>query len=199
MHVHPKRVSVLAHPPELTIATAIAAAGFVVPATSELRTDVASHLLAGEAYTVLVNDEEVGFAIFSRFPPGVLYLAGIILQPGVQGNHISALIVTQVRRSEDRFLALRTQSAIMWAAGRRICKEAWAPHPQDTHESELARIGNEVASRIGCQTYPVSPGFYGKALYGNQPLHRDRKVQGWWDGLCDFSHGDAVVCVGRLP
>ncbi|MDO8583597.1 MAG: hypothetical protein Q7R83_00260 [bacterium] len=191
-------ISVIPQAPRVDLATAIAASGLVVSNSLPLQQDVESHLHAGQVYTVVSGDAPVGFAVFSRFPNGVLYLAGIMLRPNVQGRHICEKIIQGVRRPEDRFLGLRTQSPIMWAAGKRICSNGWLPDQPVATDSELQRIGNEVAAVIGCPTFPVSPGFYGQALYGKKPEHRDPVVQAWWDSLCDFVRGDVVVCVGRF-
>lgn len=192
-------IRVIRHIPKLDIATSIASTGFVVPKSLELELDVKNHLAEGAVYSIMLDDEPAGFAIFTRFPDRVLYLAGIILRPGIQGRGVSEAAVKQAREPDDRFLALRTQSAIMWAAGRHICGGNWLPAAQKSADGELVQLGGLVARRIGCPDYPVAKGFYGQALYGEKPKHRDREIQAWWDKLCSFERGDAVICIGRLP
>lgn len=185
--------------PELDIATSIASTGFVVPKSLALELDVKNHLAEGAVFSIYLDGKPEGFAIFTRFPDRVLYLAGIILRPGIQGRGICEKVIHEAREPGDRYLALRTQSAIMWAAGRRICRGDWLPANENATDEPLVRLGKLVAQRIRCPGYPVSRGFYGQALYGEQPKHRDRGIQAWWDGLCSFGRGDAVVCIGRLP
>lgn len=182
--------------PHLDHATKFASLGFRVEETPHLREDVMNHLEDGDVYTIFHARKPCGFAIVRRFPGRVLYLCGVMLTPKMQGKGYATTIIEAVRTPEDAFLALRTQSPLMWAAGRRICKGAWLPQGSNT-DAELVEIGQDVAARIHT-TFPVHPGFYDSALYGTQPVHRDEKIQTWWNSLCDFARGDAVVCVGRL-
>lgn len=184
-------------PPHLDHATRFASLGFRVEESPSLRQDVANHLGEGDVYTVEVDGAPSGFAIFHRYPGHVLYLCGIMLVPDVQGRGLCERIIRGVLTPEDRFLGLRTQSPIMWAAGRRVCRDGWLPRQTDVRDPELLRVGQEVSARIDT-SFPFHPGRYGSALYGVKPVHRDPGVQAWWDQHCDFARGDAVVCVGRL-
>jgi GNAT superfamily N-acetyltransferase len=182
--------------PNLTRATLLASLGFRVTESEALREDVSLHLKDGEVYTITEREKPVGFGIIDRYPGGILYLHGIMLMPEVQGRGLARWLIRQICMPDDRYLALRTQSPVMWAAGHRICDGKWLPHPHQG-DAELSEIGRQVAEKIKTQ-YPVHVGFYGSALYGEKPIHQDTQIQEWWDSLCDFSRGDAIVCVGRL-
>jgi len=183
--------------PDLGAATQIAAQGFVQPVSDELLMDVDTHLRNGEmVYSMMEGGVLVGFSVFQLLG-SVLYLSGIILLPGVQGKGFAGEVVAQVTKDTGaRFLALRTQSTHMWRAGEKSCS-SWVPHPNCGISDELQQIGEGVAPLIG-STFPVTVAQYGRALYGAKPVHRDVTLQKWWDSICDFERGDAVLCVGEL-
>lgn len=201
--------------PELEAATRIAAAGFVQPLSETLRADVAQHLMEGCLVQSFTNEEEVvlGFAIYRLFEfvpdTRLLYLAGIILDPAIQGQHLAERSICQAAKElRATHLGLRTQSLRMWVVGDRLTKSAWEPNLVDwaeqfhvqTHfpKPELMSLGQKLAEVLGCSSFPYLPGFYGAPLYGTKPTYKHRTLQTWWDTWCEFERGDAVLCVGSL-
>ncbi len=201
--------------PELEAATRIAAAGFVQPLSETLRADVAQHLMEGCLVQSFTNEEEVvlGFAIYRLFEfvpdTRLLYLAGIILDPAIQGQHLAERSICQAAKElRATHLGLRTQSLRMWVVGDRLTKSAWEPNLVDWDEQfhvqthfpnpELMALGQKLAEALGCSSFPYVPGFYGASLYGEKPTYKHRTLQSWWDARCTFERGDAVLCVGSL-
>lgn len=186
--------------PDLRLATEIAASGFCQPVSTELEQDVAEHLAGGElVYTVHEHEQVVGFAIFNVWDD-VLYLSGIILDDEHQRQEAVHMAVRAARSEANgvKYLALRTQSLRMWVAGSRVC-QVWFPGPYaESPNSDMAYVGELTAARIG-SAFPVGAGCYGGPLYGKKPVYHDQQRQQWWDGICDFDRGDAVICVGVLP
>lgn len=188
--------------PSLKEATKIAASGFCQPTSSALEDDVANHLGSGDmVYTILDDDKRTfGFAIFNVWGKDqeILYLAGIILEAGYQGQEIVANVVKEARYASRgaHFLALRTQSLRMWMAGKKICT-SWYPENFGSLEDSFRKVGQEVSKKVGSD-FPVGIGVYGGPLYGEKPNHMDPELQEWWDEICDFERGDAVICVGAL-
>ncbi len=184
---------------DLPIATQLTAAGFSVPVTPALAQDVCNHLNAGELWTVKEDCVPVGFAIVQRYFDNTLYIVGIMLMPEFRGQHVCEQVVQTTCKSTDQYLALRTASPIMWAAGYRICNGVWLPTPQSFKDPRLSAQGRKISEAIGCTGFPLSVGYYGSPLYGVQPRHRDSMTQAWWSAQCMYERGDAVVCIGRLP
>lgn len=184
---------------DVPVATSLTAAGFAVPVTPALTQDVQQHLQAGELWSVMQGAQTVGYTIVRRYFTDTLYIVGIMLLPQWRGKGVCERAVTATRQPTDQFLALRTASPIMWAAGNRICNGAWLPNPRSLNGQELVERGMRLAREIGCSGFPHSPGFYGSPLYGVEPRHRDAGTQAWWATQCDYQRADAVVCIGRLP
>ena len=188
-------MTVTRHAPGLTRATEIAASGF----TDALRQDVADHLNHGDlVYGIVSGTEYVGFCIFNVWED-ILYLSGIIVEASYQGcSHVvQAVRYTQQDTPDVKYLALRTQSPRMWAAGAGVCS-SWVPSPGlGTDTGKLDTIGHTVATHIQ-SSYPVGIGHYGGPLYGTKPIYRSTVIQAWWDSLCNFERGDAIICVGLL-
>lgn len=204
--------------PDLQTATAIAASGFGVPESYDLEVDVFNHLGAGDlvyGFALAPQDNgwretvdgralHVGFAIFKVWGI-ILYLSGIIMDADHQRSKAVNMAVwaavNQLHNEQGKevaYLAFRTQSLPMWVAGSRETKSIFPREGVAKPVDELARIGARVAKELG-SVFPVSVGHYGGPLYGKKPIYRgDRKLQLWWDGLCDFERGDAVICVGEL-
>lgn len=189
--------------PSLKVATKIAASGFCQPISAALEKDVANHLGGGDiVYTILDDDKRaVGFAIFNEFGQHreILYLAGVILDGEHQGREIVSKTVNRARIDFGRacYLALRTQSLRMWMAGKKICT-SWYPENMGNLTDSLREVGQDVSQKVGSD-FPIGIGVYGGPLYGEKPNHMDPELQEWWDGICDFERGDAVICVGTLP
>ena len=206
--------------PNLDLATHIASSGFVQPLSNALRSDVDAHLKEGQiVYSIFKDDVLVGFAIFNKimlpavFPQVcsdwtaagysdmlVLYLAGILLDASVQGMGIAEQVVRYAKNETGLFyLALRTQSLRMWIAGNKMTK-SWYPNPQGTYigHFDVAKMLLAKQLRMPLTKAHSSMGFYGAPLYGTKPAHRDPKLQAWWDNICSFERGDAVLCIGQF-
>lgn len=184
--------------PDLETATRIASSGFVQPISDELRQDVAGHMAGGDVvYGIREDGQFVGFVIFNIWYD-ILYLSGIIVDAAHQRHqHVSESVTKVLRQNPGlKFLALRTQSLRMYVAGRKVCP-VWLPYPSAVFMPELNRVGKEVAERTNSE-FPVHVGCYGGPLYGEKPVYRDESLQRWWDELCNFQRGDAVICVGKL-
>lgn len=196
--------------PKLNVATRIAASGFNQLLSSELRQDVANHLVGDMVYTLTDDGEPFGFAIFNVWND-VLYLGGIILSDEHQGKGLFQKVIDRARTDEPkvRYLAFRTQSSLMYKAAFNYCREL---HPAPPVVPEFLRRpfrgvdcahipldfkerGDIVAARLGSQ-FPVHRGCYGGPLYGKKPGHPNPSFQQWWDSLCDFERGDAFICIG---
>jgi hypothetical protein len=184
--------------PRLDEAVEIAVAGFVQKHSAELRKDVDKHLTKGQiVYRIKDLEVTAGFALFNKWED-VLYLSGIILVPSVQGRGIAAAVIGRAHaETRTKYLTLRTQSAIMWRAGEKICAEGWTPRPLKRTDLGIETAGNLTAEKLG-GTFPISPKCYGGPLYGTKPIYSDSFIQTWWDSICDFECGDAVICAGRL-
>lgn len=186
--------------PNLILATRIASSGFVQPISEDLKTDVYTHLNEGHiVYTIYNDDETVGFAIFNVVCEKVLYLAGIMLHESVQGKGIAELIVQHTDKELYLpYLALRTQSLRMWSAGNKMVCD-WFPNQENHIDEPMFQIRNAVASYLKIPENVLSvSGFYGTQLYGKKPVHHDSELQSWWDNICSFERGDAVLCIGRF-
>lgn len=186
--------------PGVSAATEIAAAGFVQPYSVALLDDVGNHLHDGQlVYSLTEGGTLLGFSIFNQFGAAgeVLYLSGIILLPAAQGQGLAAGVIEHARRETGAtYLVLRTQSPRMWSVGNKLC-QTWFPHPEFTPSVALLAQAHVVSGHIGAQ-FPVTRGHYGGPLYGAKPEHADAALQLWWDSLCDFARGDAVLCIGQM-
>lgn len=198
--------------PSLDLATHLASQGFCVNDSPELRADVEKHLIGGEVVYSLhlshefryrdhakssIWNELIGFAIFNSLSDHLLYLSGIILLPEFQGKGIAKYAISRVMNDLGcEYLALRTQSPIMWGALRGVCAKVY-PFLSFRQNSQLSKYGEEAAIKIGSK-YPIHHGYYGGPLYGKKPIHHQAFVQSWWDSICSFERGDAVICVGAL-
>lgn len=83
----------------------------------------------------------------------------------------------------------------MWASASKMVRTIF-PHPTLPCEASEEIALNLAKSLM--MSGPIHPAFYGGALYGQKPAHHDPRIQNWWDSLCQFDRGDAVVCVGRF-
>ncbi|MBL8158854.1 hypothetical protein JNJ66_00140 [Candidatus Saccharibacteria bacterium] len=188
--------------PAMRDAVAIAAEGFARPVTPELEQDVASHLADGQlVYSFVADGATAGFVIFDVIGEAgdILYLSGIILRRGYQRrrNVLAAIQAAQQALPRVRYLAYRTQSLRMYTAGMAACEPAYPNRENGPCGSELLRVGQQAATHLG-GVFPVTRGCYGGPLYGERPQHPDAELSAWWDGLCSFADGDAVIVVGAL-
>lgn len=186
--------------PSLEVATGLASAGFVQSLSSTLREDVENHLREGQIiYSTLEHDQVVGMSIFTAIGARseILYLVGTIFLPRVQQRGLAAEAI-HVARAEcgSEYLALRTQSPRMWSVGNKLCRD-WYPNVGIVIPSSMQEIGERVSRKID-SAFPFARGQYRGPLYGAKPTHHDPVLQQWWDRICDFDRGDAVLCVGRF-
>lgn len=193
-------IIVVSRVPALEIATAITSSGFVRPISETLREDVAAHLAGGEiVYSIQDNGRVIGFAILTLLGD-ILYLNGIQLHKDYQGRGIARQVVAHARQEcHPRYLALRTQSLRMWVAGKRMMESAmrssWCPQPSGEMSEEVREVRRRLVLTLG-MTGPEQAGFYGAPLYGAKPTYKDLGLQAWWDSICNFERGDAVICAG---
>ena len=183
--------------PDIDVAMEIAASGFVQPESEALREDVAIHLKEGQiVYTIEVDGVLSGFAIFNDISP-VLYLSGIILNERCQGKGITKKVVEVARvQTGASILALRTQSTHMYMAGKHVvAPECWFPHATIEISASLLSVREGLVKKLG-MTSAIHQGFYGGPLYGEKPIHGDARVQAYFDSICNFDRGDAVLCIG---
>ena len=185
-------------PPNLDEAVVIASEGFAQPMSKNLEIDVANHLAeCPTAFTIINADgQAIGFVLFKKFDE-ILYISGIILRRKCQGQGLGLEAIRSAKlMAHAEWFALRTQSLRMWRAGQKLARE-WYPSPFFDHNPEIRQRAEFLAHRLGMAGVIV-PGFYGSPLYGVKPIHRDCQLQTWWDNLCSFERGDAVLCLGRF-
>jgi len=184
--------------PTLKTATIITSSGFVQPVSDSLTEDVQDHISTGDIiYSIMDRDKTIGFAVFDVLPGSILLLSGIMLEANYQAQGITQAIIGQAREeTKTKFLSLRTQSLRMWRVGAKVCA-GWYPSNGDGIPDVIQERGEIVAERLKAD-FPVSFGFYDGPLYGEKPVYRDEELQTWWDNLCSFEGGDAVICVGQF-
>lgn len=185
-------------PPSLEEAASIAAEGFVQPISKSLKDDVQNHLTeCPTSFTILdIEGRAIGFVLFKKFSE-ILYISGIILRQNYQGRGLGREAVRSAKlMARAEWFALRTQSPRMWRVGEQLARE-WFPSPSIRHQPEIQRRAENLASVLG-MTGVIAPGFYGAPLYGVKPTHPNIRIQNWWDSICSFERGDAVLCLGRF-
>lgn len=186
--------------PSTIEAARIAAAAFTKSYSEEVYQDVAQHLAEGEIYTILDGVTLAGFAIFKMTDSETLYLAGIILRSDFQGIGIAEAIIkmAQAETGAKKFM-LRTQSPRMWSVGNKLCR-TWFPNPRGKSgywDYSMPWPGGPHFVLYEDKS-EILRAFYGGPLYGQKPTHRNRPLQEWWDSICDFDRGDAVLCYGEF-
>ncbi len=177
-------------------AVELVAGGFCQPVTAELVEDTRVHLAEADFCLVMTHgDQDVAFALF-RTIGDMLYLVGIMVDPEFQGKLISQhLVLHALSLTGCKYLGLRTQNPVMWSSARHLCS-SWYPTPDTEIPTELLEIAQKYAVEVSA-SYPVAVGFYGQPLYGTKPMHRNPKIQSWWDSVCDFERADTVFCFGQ--
>ncbi|MBI2473928.1 hypothetical protein HYV70_05250 [Candidatus Uhrbacteria bacterium] len=178
----------------------LASQGFCKPVTEALVQDVSQHL-ADTDFCLCVEDQGklVGCMLCKIPLSGVLYIAGTLILPEYQGERIKAQATLFLLREhpELKWFSGRTQSPIVWSSVRSIAREM-LPYPDIREVSQEAfNHLQQLVNALGMSA-PIQQGFYGGSLYGKKPLNRDPNIQTWWDGLCDFERGDAVLYIARL-
>jgi hypothetical protein len=186
--------------PSTIEAARVAAAAFTKAYSQEVYEDVAQHLTEGEVYTIFDGVSLAGFAIFNMADHETLYLAGIILRPDFQNIGLASEIIkrAQAETGAKKF-SLRTQSPRMWSVGNSLCR-TWFPNPNGKlgyYDYSTPWPGGPYFVLYEDKS-EIIRAFYDGPLYGQKPTHRNRPLQEWWDSICDFDRGDAVVCYGEF-
>jgi len=185
--------------PELEVAVLIASEAFGQPITPELRTDVFERLARKDLIFSIVEKskgELIGFATFMVFGD-TLYLDGIVIRPEYHKRGLSKQTIQLARKQTSTdWLVLCTQSVRMWSAGRKVTS-TWYPLPNKMNDTELEQKARSLMVTLGMKDL-VDKGFYGGKLYDQKPTHRNIALQSWWDTICSFERGDAVLCLGRF-
>lgn len=171
--------------------------GFKKPITEALTEDVRKHLEDCHFGFSFIDGRNTfaGFAVFKTID-SFLYLSGCILRPAYQGSGLVnvAVFMAQSMTGAPDF-ALRTQSSLMWSAGQRMTR-GWTPH-LGTKETASTEKVERLIKKLGMAS-TIVPGFYNGPLYGEKPEHQNSELQNWWDSICNFERGDAVLCSGRF-
>ncbi|MFH0814675.1 MAG: GNAT family N-acetyltransferase [Candidatus Falkowbacteria bacterium] len=187
--------------PSQAKAVELVSRGFVQPVSQALIADTRDHLHAGDfVYSATADDRLVGFAVFDELPSKLLFVAGIMIDPAHQGEKVGRQMILKAKdQVSAEFLGLRTQSPRMWSAGRSICAEWYPNFDNGVLRFRLQAQAELIRARLGPKyEYPVVESCYGGALYGEKPTHREPSVQSWWDSICNFARGDAVLCIGKF-
>lgn len=186
--------------PGIGEAVRLAAEGFGRPVTDVLAEDVRSHLSSAEfALCAREGGALVGYMIFTVPVADVLYISGTLIEPSRQGTGIktAGTVLAFERYPSLRWFSGRTQSAVVWASAARIASELTPSRDASGLSAEGAARLDALVASLG-MSGPTHPGFYGGPLYGEKPTHRDPTAQAWWDTLCDFERGDAILYLGRF-
>ncbi|MBI5794374.1 hypothetical protein HZA87_04845 [Candidatus Uhrbacteria bacterium] len=186
--------------PSLDDLVILASEGFRQPITPELIGDVERHLADTDFCVCIFDGGTLVGCMLCKLPiPGVLYIAGTLILPQYQGAGIKSEVTRMVMRDHPELLwfAGRTQSPIVWSSVQGIASEL-LPHPRPhVATDKMHERRRELARALG-MTSTIQQGFYGGALYGEKPINRDGRVQAWWDSICNFERGDAVLYIARL-
>ncbi len=201
--------------PGMEEAVQVTALALSRPIDQVLIDDVSVHFAETEkVLCVREQGELVGYMLLTFPVPGLVYIAGTMVIPMLQGTGIKAHATRVVMQAHPqiRFWAGRTQSSIVWASVTRAASHV-LPHPPGSIpsqpwpnaawpglsgiHSEMGRIRDVLAGVLGMSSW-LEPGFYGGPLYGEKPTHCDPAVQAWWDTFIDFERGDAVLYIAKL-
>ncbi len=191
-------LSIVQKCPNILEASAVTANGFSREVTKKLTQDVKNHLEGDLVFSILDKEGILkGFAIFQVWNKNILYLHGIQLLEDIRGQGIAKECILLAKgKTGANFIALRTQSPIMWASVQKLCNN-WTPSPRKETDDEIRDVIRIVEAKTST-TFPVHRSRYGDGLYGKKPVHSDSLIQGWWDDLCKMERGDAVLCIGSL-
>ena len=153
-------------------------------------------------YSGEVDGNLIGFAGFKVFPElNTLYLSCAAVDPNQQRQgFLSRATRLAIAQANQAYLAFRTQSASMWRAGTKLCSSSF-PDPDYLTAPQAIILAGMIDIRLGKSPGNNSlqyPGHYGESLYGYRPAISDRKIQDWWDEICDSEQGDAVMFIGLI-
>lgn len=186
--------------PDLDEAVRLTAEGFRRPVTDALVEDVRVHLAAAE-FSLCAREDGmlVCYMIFTVPVPDVLYISGTLIESSRQGTGIktAGTVLAFERHPSLRWFSGRTQSSVVWASAARIASELTPNREASALSTEGTACLDALVAALR-MSGPTHAGFYGGPLYGEKPVHHDPAVQAWWDALCDFERGDAVLYLGRF-
>ena len=185
------------------------------PVDQVLIDDVSVHFAEAEKVLCVRREGElVGYMLLTFPVPELVYIAGTMVIPMLQGTGIKAQATRVVMDTHPqiRFWAGRTQSSIVWASVTRAASHVLPylpglipsqPWPDSSWPglsgiySEMGQIRDTLAEVLGMSAW-LEPGFYGGPLYGEKPQHNNERIQLWWDTFIDFKRGDAVLYIAKL-
>jgi len=185
-------------PPSKADALDLAKRVFGIDQGEVLGAEVDERLMNADVVFSFVNgDTMIGFVTLERLFDDVLYLTGAAIDPPYQGQGLTKQAIRQVQQEiHTRYLVFRTQSIHAWKLAHSYCDEIY-PSPGTVVPGYIDEVAGRIKNKVG--VFPVTSGHYGGKKFHAKPIHADSILQTWWDGLCDFEHGDAVVCIGVFP
>ena len=186
--------------PTLDQALLLASEGFGIEITPQMAESVRLNLLASEIHVVAVVHHQVIGCMLATIPlPGVLHITGTLILPAYQGMGIKRDATQHLltSRPELQWIMGRTQSSHVWSSVRNMAKEL-LPSPENVVVSDELRAMQARLFETFGQTSEIEKGRYGKPLHGSKPIHRDPQLQTWWDSICNFEAGDAILYLARV-
>lgn len=180
--------------PSVDDAARLAGLGFGRDVDEGLRHNSERYSQGDLVFIATTDGNIIGWASFELYlQDELLYLKGMMIDPNYQGIGLASQFIDSARKYvHSSIFALRTQSPHMWSVGRKVC-DIWLPSPDNTSDSALTEAV-KVLQEYG--DHPVARGVYEGAAYHHVPVHKDARVQQWWDKLCSAESGDAVICIG---
>ena len=178
--------------------------GFVREPSEILRKDTENHVLGGEFICIATNKNEiVAYVVLNLWQTDigkVLYLSGIMVDPGFQGMNISSVIMQYlIKKMGAEFLVLRTQNPILYQSATKMCKEIF-PSINDGLNPIAKKIGCYAAEKLGMKKYDsdkmTERGTYGGCMYGREPICSILEIENWFKKTIDISQGDSMIIMG---
>lgn len=128
----------------------------------------------------------------------VLYVSTIMVDKNWQGHSISSsLILNALKINDNDFVGMRTQSARMYVAAKKILPTL-IPNLESKDlgqdDSKLWQAGEELANYFSIDSFPFIRGAYSSAMYSELPNHP--KYPNLYKYI-DFNNGDAILCIAR--
>lgn len=129
----------------------------------------------------------------SGFPS--LIEEGIVVDPSFQGRSIFGTL-TDVARTNEAVICLRTQNPNMYRALEKYCSETYPGKIKEPTAVQAVRSSLEEHLSCKADEKGVVKGFYGGTLYGSKPSHP--VITPFFEDQLnmDFEKGDAVLAVG---
>jgi hypothetical protein len=123
-----------------------------------------------------------------------LVVEGIAVSQAIQGKGFFK-DVTEIARSNEAVICLRTQNPFMYRALEKYCSYIYPG--QNRMPVAVKAIQDDLASHLSCgiDEQGVIKGFYEGLFYGEKPVHRF--VSPLFEKLgMDVNNGDAVLAIG---